>query len=279
MNSAKQARVDTLSRILSNSIARRKAFLHAFLISVITAAVLPAAAQRITVLDFTSSVPKDRKRQPKPFPPGTSLGGKCGGILGNPPLSVSLLPLDKTEYTIGEELVYAVRLTNSGKSPVHVASRLSLADVEPADSTRSYSYTPMEIWLTFRDSLQFRDSKDHMFSSRLVTLYGSSDQPGTEIELQSGEWLDIRGKALLEATDRTKGRVFSDYLMLTSLPDPGGKMTDVSVTAYFWRGDILSFDAKTQYEYWGCHGYEVGGKQYEGKLLITRPAWSQNTRP
>jgi hypothetical protein len=250
----------------------RKLLLFALSTLVSISVAVPAVGQSVAVLDFTSIKPKDRARQPKPFPPGTIFGGRCGGIIGNPPLSVSLLPLGKTEYTLGEELAYTVRLINNGKSPVRVASRLSLADMEPGDSTRSYSYMPMEIWLIFRDSLFFRDSRDHMFSARLLTLYGSSERPETEFELQSGEWFDIRGKALLEATDRTKGRVFSDYLSMTNLPNPGEKMEGVNVSAYFWRGDIVSFDAKTQYEYVGCRTYEVGGKQYEGKLLITRPA-------
>jgi hypothetical protein len=254
----------------------RKLLLFALSTLMLTSIAVPVVGQSVAILDFTSTKPKDRARQPKPFPPSTSFGGRCGGIVTNPPLSVSLLPLGKTEYTLGEELAYTVRLRNKGKSPVRVASRLSLADMEPGDSTRSYSYTPMEIWLIFRDSLTYTDSRDHMFSSRLVTLYGSSERPETEFELQSGEWFDIRGKALLEATVRTKGRVFSDYLMLTSLPDPGQKMVNVSVSAYFWRGDIVSFDAKTQYEYVTCHGYEVGEKYYETKLSITRPARAKN---
>jgi hypothetical protein len=86
-----------------------------------------ARAQRVAAYDFSTQQPKDRARQPKPFPPfppGTQFGGKCGGILWNPPVQVSLLSLDKTEYAIGDDVIYTVSVTNTGTAPQHVTSRL-----------------------------------------------------------------------------------------------------------------------------------------------------------
>jgi len=238
---------------------------------VIATAVLPAIAQRIAILDFTSASPKDRKRQPKPFPPEIPVAGSCSGVDGTPPLRVSLSSLDKTEYALGDELIYALRLTNTSKLPIRVPTRLSLADMEPEDPAVSYSYEPIEIWL------RLQDHEEHGISVLLVTLYGSTERPQTEMELQSGEWFEVRGKAKLEATDRTARRIFADVLVRSDMPPRSGKISDVKALVFSWRGNLLVFDARTQLEYAGCHDFEMSQSLYEGKLDLL-PAADKRVR-
>src|SRR5580704_13587726 len=118
-------------------------------LSVLVALALTASsvrAQRVAVYDF-SAQPKDRARHPKPFPPGIMLGGKCSGILGNPPVRVSLVSLDKTEYAFGDDVTFTIKITNFGPAPQRVPVAFNLADMEPLDPSQNYDYQPMEIWL------------------------------------------------------------------------------------------------------------------------------------
>jgi hypothetical protein len=219
----------------------------------------PAArAQRVAVYDFSTQQPKDRARQPKPFPPGTPLGGKCGGILGNPPVRVSLLSLDKTEYALGDDVVYTVKIVNTGPAPERIAVAFNLADVEPPDPSQSYGYEPMEIWLHLSKPNQSADPPLTLHTV-LLTLYGSNDRPNTWFELKTGEWIEVRGRAKLEDTHATGKRILSDSSGISSIKDVNEQITDMKAVATSWRGDIFRFDGRTQYEYWGCRGYEASG--------------------
>ncbi len=237
---------------------------------------MPAArAQRVAFYDFSTQQPKDRARQSKPFsfPPGTQSGGKCGSIFWNPPVQVSLLSLDKTEYAIGDDVIYTVSVTNTGTAPQHVAVAFNLADVEPPDTSQSYGYEPMEIWLRLYKGTE---SAQHplTFHTVLLTLYGSNDRLDTWPELKPGEWIEIRGRAKLEDTRSSGKHVLSDSEVGSSIKEVKEKITDMKAYAYSWRGDIAYFDGRTQHESWGCHGYEesVGSKFTDLVTLVPSKA-------
>lgn len=234
--------------------------------------IVPAArAQRVAAYDFSTQQPKDRARQPKPFPPGTQFGGKCGGILWNPPVQVSLLSLDKSQYAIGDDVIYTVSVTNTGTAPKHVAVAFSLADIEPPDASQSYGYEPMEIWLRLYKTTE---SADHPLTlhTLLLTIYGSNDRPDTWPELKPGEWIEIRGRAKLEDTRSSGKHVLSDSEVGSSIKEVKEKITDMKAYASSWRGDTAYFDGRTQHETWGCRGYEESAGSKFTDLVTLLPA-------
>src|ERR1700722_621878 len=218
-----------------------------------------ARAQRISVLDFTASVPKVRKRVPKPFPPGKILGGVAGGISGEARLIVSLVALDRDSYRLGDEMVYTLDVRNVGKEPMSIPTRFNLADLEPDDPSADFKYAPMEI------SLKLRESDERYMSVLLLTLYGSDDMPWTQLEIKPGEWVEIKGKTKLEASDRTKQVFHSSYGTHSSVPLPQG---EVKASVGFWKGDHLYFEGRTQYEYVGGGIHESWSTPYNGRFTI-----------
>jgi hypothetical protein len=75
------------------------------------------AAQEIGRLDLTDLHPRDRIRVPH------TVGGDCGGganFTSNNELTITLVSLDKTSYSLGDEVTYEVKVQNSGKAPVEI---------------------------------------------------------------------------------------------------------------------------------------------------------------
>jgi hypothetical protein len=218
-----------------------------------------ARAQRISVLDFTATVPKARKRVPKPFPPGMKLGGVAAGILGEATLIVSMVSLDREAYSMGDEIVYTLDVRNVSAEPIKIPTRFNLADLEPDDPSADFQYAPMEIWLGLRES------EERNMGVLLLTLYGSDDMPWTQLEIKPGEWVEIRSKAKLEAADRTKQVFHSAYGIHSSVPLPQG---EVKASVGFWKGDYLYFEGRTQYEYVGGGIHQMWSSPYNGRFTI-----------
>jgi len=182
--------------------------------------------------------------------------------LGNPPLSVSLVSLDKAEYALGDEIIYILRVENTREYPTRVPTRVSLAEIEPEDASLSYRYEPMEIWL------HLKDHEKHTLNTLLIVLYGSVEKPSTQLELQPKEWIEIRGKASLQPTAE-KGRVvYSGYGTHSDMPPPVKKMSELEVSVSVWKGDVVDFDATTRQENYPCTVYEMGSTIYGSKLSL-----------
>jgi hypothetical protein len=229
---------------------------HLLPIAIVALATTGSAtrAQRIAVYDFSTQQPKDRIRQPKPSPPGS---GRCGGILGNPPVRVSLLSLDKIEYAIGDDVVFTIKIANTGPAPERVPVAYNLADMEPPDGSQDYNYQPMEIWLLISKP---NDSREIPFLSTLaLTLYGSNDRPDTQVELKTGEWIEVRGRARLENTSASGKRFNADTYVYSTIRDVTEEIPDMKANVFSWRGDDFRFVGHTQYEYYSCRGYEMSG--------------------
>jgi hypothetical protein len=239
-----------------------KALLWTFLFLQAAQGFVGGAAQRVSILDFSTTAPKPRKHVPKPFPAGTVLSGRCGGILASPGLSVSLVSLDRDEYAIGDEVVYTLNLSSRGPQSIKVPTVFNLSDLEPDDPTASFTYAPLEIWLGLRDS------EHRLISTLILTLYGSDDIPATQMELKSGEFLAVKGKAKLEPTDQTGREYNADVDTHSSVPGPLG---EVNPGVMSWKGDYLHFDGPTQHEFHGCHMYEVGVTLSEQKITLLPP--------
>jgi hypothetical protein len=148
------------------------------------------AAQEIGRLDLTDLHPRDRIRVPHTF------GGECGGganLTSNNELTITLVSLDKTSYSLGDEVTYEVKVQNSGKAPVEIPWTAHSGDLEPADSLESYTFLHAAISLTFTDPDSNRSFAIYADS------YGSLDRQGSTRKLLPGEWIFVRARQKIEA--------------------------------------------------------------------------------
>jgi hypothetical protein len=158
--------------------------LAAAFISVATPTV---PAQEIGHIDLTDPPYRDSLRHP----PRTLAGGCAGGDSVTRQVTVTLQPLDKTIYGLGEEMTFEVGIQNTGKETILVPWTPDLADMEPTDPKAAYRY------LTGVVILVFKDSKDRIFTLS-ESLYGSPNVPGTVRELPRGQSFTFRGRAKIE---------------------------------------------------------------------------------
>lgn len=152
--------------------------------------VCTTVSQETGWLDLTDLHPRERIRAPH----GGS--GECGGGAGFEPsleTSITLVYLDKTSYSIGEEVTYEVKIENTGKEPIEIPWTPHLGDLEPADSSQSYTYLAAAISLDFTEPNSNRRFSNYSFS------YGSSDLAGTTRKLLPGQWIFVRARQKLEA--------------------------------------------------------------------------------
>jgi hypothetical protein len=206
------------------------------------AGTLVLAAERAAILDFSSTVSKPRKHPPKPLPPNIILGGRCGGMMSGK-LNVSLVSLDRTEYTIGDEFSYTLEVRASVPETVRVPTVFNVADLEPDDPNTSFRYAAMEVWLGISD-----ESHERHFSMPLLRLYGSKEMPWTEIELKPGASIEIRGKAKLKPMQAGDTLFRAPYMGSTTEDLPQG---EAQIGAAYWRGATFYYEGSTHYEYQG----------------------------
>lgn len=205
------------------------------------------AAQRVAILDFSSTVSKPRKHPPKPFPPDKILGGRCGGMTSGK-LIVSLVSMDKSEYSLGDDFSYTLEVRTAGAETVKVPTVFNVADLEPDDPNVNFEYEAIEIWVGFSE-----ESNERYLHVPLLRLYGSDEMPWTQIELRPGMSIEIRGKAKLKPVDPerltdSEGRLFDAPYMGSTEDLPKG---EVRVVTSCWRGDKFYYEGSTHYEYPG----------------------------
>jgi len=223
---------------ISSLFRRSKRFLLVVWLIGVAGALIDLAAERVTILDFSSTVSKPRKHLPKLFPPDKVFGGRCGGMTSGK-LVVSLVSLDRTEYTIGDEFSYTLEVRTAGPETVKVPTVPNVADLEPDDPNVSFRYAAMEIWLGMSG-----ESNERYFHVPLLRLYGSDEMPWTEIELKPGMSIEIRGKAKLKPLDPEDTFFDAPYMGATE-DMPNG---EVRVNVSSWRGDKFYYEGNTHYE-------------------------------
>jgi|SRR5271167_359186 len=232
---------------MANLLQPSGRFVRAILLIALAGSLTHVAAQRVTILDFSSTSSKPRKHPPKPFPPGTMLGGRGGGMTSGK-LTVSLVSMDKTEYSVGDDFSYTLQVRTAGAEIVRVPTLFNVADLEPDDPNVSFNYEAMEIWLGFSE-----ESNERSLSVPLLRLYGSDEMPWSAIELKPGMFIEVRGKAKLKRLDPERrmdsaGRFFDAPYMWSSEDLPKG---EIRVVASCWRGDKFHYEGRTHYEYPG----------------------------
>jgi len=248
-----------------------------------------AHAQKVASYDFTEAKPLERLRPPVPTSPlqhpatrdrshppppprpiaEENVAGACSGILQNPPLIVSLVSLDRDSYTFGDEFTFVVKLEASRATAVPV--RANLAEVEPADASKSYEWRPLGISLELR-SLHYRST-----GVGLLSLYGSKDIPGSEIELKPGEWVELKGRAKMEWSNLPSGVLPPDEEKYV-LPLPLRQPEEFMAAVWANRAESYRFDAGTREETRVCHVAEQSNSG-DWVHFTVRPKGTQSSRP
>jgi hypothetical protein len=200
-----------------------------------------AFSQEIGWLDLTDLHPRERIRSPH------ASSGECGGIASfasSPSVDVTLMNLDKTSYSIGEEVTYEVKIQNTGKLPIEIPWTAHLGDLEPADPSEPYSYlnaTTISLDFATPDS-------SHSFSIYAYS-YGAANVAGTTRTLLPGESAFVRARQTLDSYEEwwqktisdSSGlnvKVSADFLLGKVLYSPGEKSdaaTDHSVCIQIFR--------------------------------------------
>jgi hypothetical protein len=229
----------------SNFLARSQRVVCVGLLLALAGSVAPLPAQRATILDFTTTSAKPRKHPPKPFPAGTMLGGRPGGMTDGK-LIVSLVSTDKNEYSLGEEINYTLEVRTRGEETVKFPTVTNVADLEPDNPDLDFNYKATEIWLGL-----IEDSKERWLHVPLLRLYDSDDMPWSQIELKPGMSIEIRGRARLQRPDLerpsdSEGRLFDGPYMGSTDNLPSG---EVRVVTSCWRGDKYFYEGRTHLEY------------------------------
>jgi len=218
-----------------------------------------ADAQKVASYDFTDTKPLERLRPPlppqplkhpttrdpshpppppKPIPEEVGQG-VCGGILGNPPILVSILSLDQDLYVFGDVFRFVLEL--KAVYPARVPVRASIVEIEPRDPSQSYKWREMLI------NMQLHDEKNKESGILLLHLYGSPDAPASEVSLKVGEWIEMRGKARMEWRNPRSGTAEGWFIRV-----PLQTAHQFSATAIEHRESSLFYDAKSRQEHRIC---------------------------
>lgn len=203
-----------------------------------------ANAQKVANYDYTDAKFAERLRPPLPDPPpvpGELHGGVCGGVYANSSLIVSILSLDRDSYAFGDEFKFVLRL--EALLPTRVPVGASIAEAEPSDPEMSYEWRHMGVFL------ELRTPNYHPVELGLLSLYGSKEVPGSEVELKKGEWIELRGKARMEWPSPSNADKWDLQLPLRD-------SQEFSAMALARRGEGHHFDAATRRETRVCHPAE-----------------------
>jgi hypothetical protein len=222
-----------------------------------------AHAQKVASYDYTNTKPTERLRPPVPLPqpvPGQFVAGACGGVLGSPLVAISVLSLDRHTYAFGDGFIFVLQVKALVATQVPVAP--SLGELEPGDPTASYEWRSMGI------SMELTKPNYRSVRVALLTLYGSKEIPGSEVDLKSGEWVEMRGKARMEWTNPPPNLLPPGEEKWV-LPLPLKETQEFSAWTFGNRGEGHHFDAKTRQENRVCHSGEQSASGYTVRLTVT----------
>jgi hypothetical protein len=200
-------------------------------------AALAVLAQEGGYLDLTDPLPRQRIHSPT----GGGTGGFCGSGGGDPTAipetTVTLVSLDKREYSIGEEVTFEVKVENTGRHSIEIPWSPHLGDLEPSDPTRPYTYRTALLILTLTDP----DSR------QILTLgdsfYGSTEVPGTIRELRPSQSVLIRTRKSIEIYDDWWGKRIMEVQPLLLKASPNLMLNEMTYSPSE-KGDLGSESAR-----------------------------------
>lgn len=196
-------------------------------------AVVFCAAQEVASVDLTNITPRVEFLPPPPHAGDASVHGGtmstwdyCDAsekIIGD--LKSTLVSLDRTEYRVGDQPRFEVRIENVGGNAIRIPFSPNRSEVQPSDPAQKFLYYKMllQLWVGGK-----RWSAD---TGGVIALYGDDNHSSTMITLHPGESVRIVGKGkitLPENSDEIKvaddpathanvqTTVFQDETLLTS---------------------------------------------------------------
>lgn len=123
--------------------------------------------------------------------------GSCGFSSHEPApttsLNITLISVDQTRYVMGDDVESVVKLTNVGKGPVLLPWDPHTADFEERALDGDYRYVGISMLLELSDG--WGKGKELMAAWH---LFGSPDVAGSLLELQPGNWVQVRAKSKLQ---------------------------------------------------------------------------------
>ena len=127
-----------------------------------------------------------------------------------------------------------------------VPIKASLAEVEPQDPKMNHEWRQMSF------SFELRSPTHRLIRVGLLNLVGSKDVPGTDVELKTGEWIELRGKARMEWSNPPAG-VLPPKVEKSVIPYPLQQTQHFVAVALGNRGEGYRFDAKKKLETRVCY--------------------------
>lgn len=155
------------------------------------------SAQEVASLDLTEVKSRVDLRRPKAT--SQEMGGYSGAQDITPcldsthntgALHTSLVSLDRTSYQVGEEATLEVTLQNSGSAPVRIPFSPNLADLQPKNPGRKFTYYELQITLWVAAGERWSTNM-----GGTAILYGADDHANTMLTLKPGEWARVVAKA------------------------------------------------------------------------------------
>ena len=188
-------------------------------VAVVGLATAVAFGQEVGYLDLTGPAPHQRVRSPSG---GT--GGFCGGteFPKFPEVTLILVSLDKTVYSIGEDVTFEVRIENSGQQNIELPWTPDLATLEPNDATETYTYLNGVVVLNLTEP----DSQRYF--SVYGYFYGSDRASGTIHKLRPRESVVIRARTKLDFYDEWWAKKVREVQPLHVRAEPGFMMNSAT---------------------------------------------------
>jgi hypothetical protein len=94
-----------------------------------------------------------------------------------------------TDYQVGDEPRLEVTLQNTGSEPISVPSSPHLADLQPKDPAKEFTYNELQITLWISSGERWSIDQ-----GGTAALYGNDDHAGTMLTLQPGKWVQVIAK-------------------------------------------------------------------------------------
>lgn len=163
--------------------------------------ILPISTQEVAFLDVTKIVIRE---SPRAANVTSGSGGGFGGVaiyhgrIVRPGVRAepTLLSLNRYDYSIGDDLIYEVKIENVSEGKIAIPWNPHSADLEPEDLSQDYEYTLGYIALSVED-----EAGERVLLSGGTSFYGSATAPDSFRHLAPGESVRVRAKVRLVFTD------------------------------------------------------------------------------
>lgn len=124
---------------------------------------------------------------------GMSLSSDSCATVPNdaPSVQTTLVWLDRDQYSETDRPKFEARVLNTGSVPITIPFFPHLADLQPEEPSRKFSYWRMDVSL---EITIVERNVEWKVGGGGAALFGNDSHPGTMLTLQPGEWVQIIGE-------------------------------------------------------------------------------------